>query len=674
VARTATRPAPDARLGGRFRHLLGIPILRRSAVGLIHVGLWMLAFSVALLLRFEGMPPSSLLRLSVVGLGVLLALRVTMFFSVGLFDGLWRYAGLPELRKLVVATTLASLLLLVLQSASHFLVPRSVLLGEWLASVVLVGGVRMFIRSLYEHRTGRTDSIPTLIVGAGDAGESLLRELLRTRDSARWRVVGFLDDDRTKHGMQVHDVLVLGPADEETLSLAVKNRAIGLVVLAWPSASGERTRELLRICRKLGVDTKTVPGLSERVSGAPLLALRALDIDDLLRRDPVQLDLAQVGSLLAAKVVLITGAGGSIGSELARQALAFMPHTLLLLDHDENALFFIERELQANAGNVSLVPLMADITDAGRVDWIFRQYRPNVVLHAAAHKHVGIMERNPCEAVKNNVFGTHVLAAAADAARAEAFVLVSTDKAVNPSSVMGASKRACEMIVQGFAVRSGTRFSAVRFGNVLGSAGSVVPLFREQIAQGGPVTVTAPEVTRYFMSIPEAAQLVLQAGALGLSGEIFLLDMGKPVRILDLARDLIELSGLPSGETIEICFTGLGQGEKLHEELLVSGEGVDCTLHPKIMLSRIQPLDAAVLARELRLLRLAVDRGDGAGTRALLGQLIPEACLALEAKLAPELQMTPAMKSMADARARRRRDGAAEQEMQPHLSVGASNS
>jgi FlaA1/EpsC-like NDP-sugar epimerase len=614
-----------------LRQLLGVRPLRRAGMALVHVALWALAFGLAVLLRFEGPPPPRLVALGGIGLGLLLALRLLTFHAVGLLDGLWRYAGLSELRKLVAATTVSSLLLLAIQTASHLLVPRSVLLGEWLASVVLVGGARMLIRSLWERRSHHSDPIPTLIVGAGNAGESFLRELLRAQDGSSWRVVGLLDDDPKKQDSQVHGVRVLGPADGATLSRAVKRLGIGLVVLAWPSASGERTRELLRACRGLRVRTKTVASLSERISGATSLQLREPDIADLLRRDPVRLDLDQVGGLLSGKAVLITGAGGSIGSELARQALGFSPSSLLLLDHDENALFFIERELRATFPDAVLVPLMADVTDPSRLDWIFDRYRPAVVLHAAAHKHVGMMERNPGEAVKNNVFGTQLLARAADSRGAEAFVLVSTDKAVKPSSVMGATKRACEMIVQGFAGTSSTRFSAVRFGNVLGSAGSVVPLFREQIARGGPVTVTDPEASRYFMTIPEAAQLVLQAAALSRSGEIFLLDMGRPVRIVDMARDLIELSGLRPDEDIEIHFTGLAQGEKLHEELLVTAEGVDHTVHPKIMLSRIQPRETDLLARDLHRLAGAVLRGDEAVTRAMLGDLVPEARLGMGA-------------------------------------------
>lgn len=623
-------PTPDR---GTLRRLAGVALrtkpLRRTVVALVHMALWALAFTVALQIRFDGgQVPAGLAGRLQAGLAVLIVLRLGSFVSLGLFDGLWRYAGVSELKNIVVATASTSGLILLGQiAAGQVLVPRGVLLGELIASVVLVGGARLIIRATYESGKARESGTPTLILGAGDAGESLLRDVLRMRDGLRWRVVGFLDDDPAKHGLLVHGVPVLGSADAETLRRVVRQHAVELVVLAWPTAAGARTREVVRQCRTMGVAARTVPGLAERLGGGPVPPVRELDIADLLHRDPVTLDLKQVRGLLEGKVVLVSGAGGSIGSELCRQALKFAPQALLLLDHDENALFYIERELQELARKVALVPLVADITDAARMDRVLRRHHPAVVLHAAAHKHVGMMEANPAEAARNNVLGTRTLAEAAHAAKCEAFILVSTDKAVNPTSVMGATKRACELVVQGLAARSATRFAAVRFGNVLGSAGSVVPIFREQIARGGPVTVTHPDVTRYFMTIPEAAQLVLQAAALTRSGEIFLLDMGEPVKILDLARDLIELSGLKPGEDIEIEFTGLKPAEKLAEELLLGGEGYDRTSHPMVMVGRIQAVNQAELERGLARLQQAASESDDSATRRALGQLVPEARL-----------------------------------------------
>ena len=626
---TRTLPqSPQQGLWLQIRRLLLQRSVRRSGVGVVHLALWSVAFALALEIRFDGSVPPEFVRSCAGGLALLLALRFGGFLATGLFDGLWRYAGLPELRKIVGSSAAATALLLGAQvAAGATWVPRGVLLGELLASIALIGGARLLIRTFHERGSENAMGKPTLIVGAGDAGESLLRDLQRMRDGARWRVAGFLDDDATKHGALVHGVPVLGAADAATLAREVRRHDIQQVILAWPTADGARTRALVRACRSLEIAVQTVPSLAERIGGGRLPATRDLDIADLLRRDPVQLDLAQVRSLLSGKVAMVTGAGGSIGGELCRQLLNFGPRTLLLLDHDENALFFIERELRARFPHAALLPLVADITDGPRIEKIFQRLRPAVVLHAAAHKHVGMMEQNASEAVRNNVLGTRTLAEAAHRARCGVFILVSTDKAVNPTSVMGATKRACELVVQQLAQRSQTRFAAVRFGNVLGSAGSVVPLFREQIARGGPVTVTHPEVSRYFMTIPEAAQLVLQASALSRSGEIFLLDMGAPVKILDLARDLIELSGLRPEVDIEIQFTGLGPAEKLTEELLLVDQSYDRTEHAQIMSLRIQPVAEEHLAGGLARLERAVGEGDDPAAREALAALVTEARL-----------------------------------------------
>ena len=626
-------------IGRRILRVI-VPLLRnqsarRAAIILIHFLLWNGAFRLALQLRFDGETPRGLVAACQITLLVLASFRLVLFSYFNLFDGLWRYTGLRELQRLVLASSAATILTIALEAmvAPHS-TPRSLFLGEWLASIVAVGGVRMLIRSAYERARQRRGGVPVVVVGAGDAGESLVRELQRMRDGSHFTVVGFLDDDARKHGLHLNAIPILGAPTEEHLRLLIEQRDVRLAVLAMPTASGERTRALVGLCRKLGLRVKTVPSLAERMAGEAREAVREIDIEDLLGRPPVKLDMAQIDAFLEGKTVLVTGAGGSIGSELARQVLQFKPARLLLLDHDENALFQLGRELSATLGPALagdlIRPLVVDVTNERRVAWVFDTFHPEVVLHAAAHKHVAMMEVNACEAAWNNVFGTKMLAEAAHAAGTQAFVLVSTDKAVNPTSVMGATKRVCELVIQHVARQSTTRFAAVRFGNVLGSSGSVVPIFREQIARGGPVTVTHPDVTRYFMSIPEAVRLVLQAGALGGSGDIFLLDMGKPVKIVDLARDLIELSGLRPDVDIHIEYSGLKSGEKLFEEMLLDGESSSRPRpHPHIVAGAVQGLSEESFLQGMRGLSFGIRLNDDAELRRALAAMIPESKLAL---------------------------------------------
>jgi FlaA1/EpsC-like NDP-sugar epimerase len=608
-------------------------MIRRVVVIGYHLVLWAFAFQLAMTLRFDGeVPPPWNSRRWLV-LGILVALRLVAFYWTGLFHGLWRYAGMPELKSLATASTLPTLVIFGLGMLTDALrMPRTTYLGEWLASIVLVGGSRFVIRIIRERHVGgsrRPDALPTLIVGAGDAGESILRDLQRTPDS-KWAVQGFLDDNIGKTGALVRDIRVLGTADEATLSRLIPDLDIKLVVLAIPAADGSRLRQIVDVCRKFGVQTKTMPSLADRIEGQlPLATLREIAIEDLLRRAPVQLDTEQVGEFLEGRTILVTGAAGSIGSELARQVLRFGPGRLLLFDHNENGLFHVERELRALFPDAQINALIGDMTDRLRVEAVFRKYRPAVVFHAAAHKHVPMMEFNPAEAVKNNVFGTQLVADAAHDFGARAFVMVSTDKAVNPTSIMGATKRIAEMIIQARAGTSPTRYVAVRFGNVLGSAGSVVPIFREQIARGGPVTITHPEMRRYFMTIPEATQLVLQAGALGKGGEIFVLDMGDPVKIVDLARDLIQLSGLRPEVDIAIEFTGMRPGEKLFEELLHNEETFDTTPHPKIVVGRFQPTPAEIVNEGLSSLRAVALAGEEEALRRIIARMVPEAKLTM---------------------------------------------
>jgi len=602
---------------------------RRTLVLATHVALWTGAFVLAIALRLDGAARPQFGPAATYALVALLAFRIAAFAVAGLFRGLWRYAGFPELEKIVVATTLSSVAAILLDAAVSALhVPPSVYLVEWLASIVFTGGARLAMRSVVERRHRRRGGRRTLIIGAGDAGESLVRDVQGMVAGERLMAVGFLDDDPLKQDASIRGVPVLGGADDLSIERHIRDFSIQLVVLAMPTAPGQRIRQIVRVCQRLGVEVRTVPALVTRVPGRDWAdEVRKINIDDLLRRDAIQLDVANIAELVRRRVVLVTGAGGSIGSELSRQLLQFAPKLLLLLDHDENALFHIERELRETFPQATIEALIADITDNGRIEGIFADYRPSLVLHAAAHKHVAMMESNPCEAVKNNVLGTITLAQSAHTHGAGAFVLISSDKAVRPTSVMGATKRVTEMVIQQFACTSLTRFVAVRFGNVLGSAGSVIPIFKEQIARGGPVTVTHPDVCRYFMTIPEASLLVLEAATLGNTGEILMLDMGKPIKIVELARDLIELSGVRPDRDVEIVYTGLKPGEKLAEELLLETEAYDRTQHPKIVVGRIEPIEPPVLDRALDVLRRAAEAQDERAVRHCLSALIPDANL-----------------------------------------------
>ncbi len=599
----------------------------RLLVTAVHAVMWSAGLGIALVLRFDGTIPPEYVDGAPLVLLVLLLCRGSSFYVFGLFHGLWRYAGMPELWSLIQASTLGTLTFGLGGLMVGILLPRSIYLGEWLASIVLIGGLRFTIRMIRERGRQDRGRTPMLIVGAGDVGESLLRDMQRSPTS-RWCVEGFLDDNPAKMGAIVRGVRVLGTADAATLERIVRERGVKLVVLAIPTASGKRTREILAVCRRLAVQTKTMPGVDEQLDGKlGFDRLREVEIGDLLRRESIHIDTSRPLELIADRTVLVTGAAGSIGSELCRQSLRFGPASLVLLDHDENGLFHLERELHQKFPHAALTLVVADITDRARIFSVFERFHPELVLHAAAHKHVPMMEVNASQAVKNNVLGTSVVADAAHAFSVRAFVLLSTDKAVNPTSIMGASKRVAELVVQRRARTSATRFVAVRFGNVLGSAASVVPFFSEQIARGGPITVTHEDMRRYFMTIPEASQLVLQAAALGGTGEIFVLDMGQPLTIVSLARDLIELSGLRPDEDIAIEFTGVRPGEKLCEELLFREETCDTTPHPKIMLIRMNTLPREEFERALAPLERAALTADDLGARRLLAAAVPEATL-----------------------------------------------
>jgi FlaA1/EpsC-like NDP-sugar epimerase len=596
------------------------PNVRRAVIVFAHFSLWTASFLLALELRFDGNIDPHFQSVVPQALMMLLGVRAITFGYAKLFKGMWRYAGFPELKSIVYATTIGSLgFTLTGLMIPSWHMPRSVYVGEYLASIVFVGGLRLGLRLVRERERGkiREDAIPTLIVGAGDAGESILRDIQRAAATSRWAIVGFLDDNTYKHGSTLRSVPILGAPDETTIRNAVSLRDVALVVLAIPHGDGKRIREILSICQAQKIKTKILP--HDRIDGGNLGKIRDIAIEDLLPRDEISLDVEQVANFVADRVVLVTGGGGSIGSELCRQILRFKPSKLLVLDHDENALYEINRELCGAFADlkIPIEPLMGDITDERRIHAIFSRHRPAVVFHAAAHKHVPMMEANPCESVKNNVLGTEMVAKAAAFHNAEAFVLISTDKAVNPTSVMGATKRVAEMILQRIAATSKTRF-------------------KEQIAKGGPITVTHPDVCRYFMTIPEAAQLVMQAGALGGTGEIFVLDMGQPVKIVNLARDLIELSGLRPDVDIAIEFSGLRPGEKLFEELLLDGEAFTKTPHPKIMVGKIQPTAESIFLTAMETLRIRAAHGEEETCRALLAELVPESTLGRASPPLPE--------------------------------------
>ncbi len=501
---------------------------------------------------------------------------------------------------------------------------EGVLVLDFFAAVIVLSGLRMLVRLYHEEFFSETRGTARryLIIGAGNAGEALLREMLRRKD-AQYDVVGFIDDDPAKFGVNIHGVPVLGNVSQ--LPEICQKQNIDELAIAIPTATRKELRRVVQVCQGTKLRFSTVPSLTDIASGKLRVSqIRDVDINDLLGRDVVQLDLAQIEAFLKDKVIFVTGAGGSIGSEMCRQVCAFGPKLLLLGEQAENPLFFIERELRKQHPDVPIEAIICDIVDRTRVDQLFDRYRPDVVIHAAAHKHVPLMEGNPGEAIKNNVIGTRNIADAADCVGSQHFVMISTDKAVNPTSIMGSSKRIAEMYIQDLNNTSRTHFVTVRFGNVLGSNGSVVPIFKQQIAAGGPVTVTHPEMTRYFMTIPEASQLVLQAATMGQGGEIFLLDMGEPVKIVDLARELITLSGFRPGEDIEIEFSGLRPGEKLFEELSIEGEDMLPTNHPKIAIWKTISKKREVLRAQIDKIVEIAPSQDRQQIVAAIKELIPE--------------------------------------------------
>jgi len=624
----------------RNRHFFGLDVL-----------LLCLTPSLALALRTDGWSARPLgwdaLSVYVPGLVVytLIALivRLVVFYRHELYSRYWRYASIDELDQIGWAVFVSSAIIgaIVLLARTPFVAqtgfplwnfPRSVVFIDSLLVLVLLGGVRFSVRLATRWKLGNGHNIGqrTLIVGAGDAGAMTVREM-RASNRIDFEPVGFIDDDPQKKDVRIHGIAVLGNRDD--IPQLVRTQKIQHVIIAMPTAPGKEIRQIVRICEQAGVQTKIIPGIYELLDGtASVSHLRNVEIEDLLRREPVQTDVTGVQNLLSGKRVLVTGGGGSIGSELCRQIHRCRPAEIVIVGHGENSVFEIYNELrrleakERHSAPLTLHAVIADVRFAGRIEAIVNQYQPQIIFHAAAHKHVPLMELNPAEAITNNVQGTRNLLRAAQVAGVERFVMISTDKAVNPTNVMGASKRTAELLVHQTALTTGKPYVAVRFGNVLGSRGSVILTFKQQIAAGGPVTITHPEMTRYFMTIPEAVQLVLQSAVLGKGGEVFVLDMGEPVRIMDLARDLITLSGLEVGVDIEIATVGMRPGEKLYEELFIPGEQYHRTVHEKIYIaanagSFVKP----ELDQSVQQLIEAAQRDDTDAILSSLHALVPEA-------------------------------------------------
>ena len=590
------------------------------------LGVTNLTLYLGLLLRFGTVIPTQyserLLAISAI-------YSLSYMFSLiafGMYKRIWRYASIREavllgLSVLFGATAATTLTLFV---DRNVLLPRSVIVLQSLMAGILIAGVRLGlkvgivdqIRACFARQVKKN----VIVAGAGDAGAMILREIHKHTELGI-RVLGLVDDDKTKLGKEVYGTKVLGTTRD--LEYILTAYPVDEVIIAMPTAPGTTVRRIVDACNSQSVKTTILPAIFELVSGRVNIGhLRDVQVEDLLRREPVRIASDEIAEYLAHRRVLVTGGAGSIGSEICRQVARFQPDCIAVFDNSENNLYRLELEMKQKYPYVNFIPAIGSIQDQDRVDQVFACLRPHVVFHAAAHKHVPMMEFNPCEAVKNNIFGTKIVAEAADRYRVERFVLISTDKAVNPTSVMGATKRAAEMVVQYMNEHSSTKFMAVRFGNVLGSDGSVLPLFKKQIAEGGPITVTHPEVTRYFMTIPEACQLVLQAGSIGEGGEVMILDMGQPIKIKDLAEDLIRFSGYEPGRDIEIKYIGLRSGEKLYEELLLDEENTTATRHEKIYIANLAKYDVDKFVRILAELETASREGRDEAVRIMLEELV----------------------------------------------------
>jgi|CXWL01.1.fsa_nt_gi FlaA1/EpsC-like NDP-sugar epimerase len=582
---------------------------RRVLIVLLHIGLVALSNYVAFLLRFEGIILDREWAMFLAGLPWLLAIRGIIFLPLKLYEGLWRYTGIWDLRNIILGVLASTCVFfgVVHGGLGQTEYPRSVFVIDSLLLVMFLGGVRLS-RRIYRELGHSDREKGILIYGAGDAGEMIVRDIINN-PYYEYEPIGFLDDDPKKFGRRIHGLKVLG--GREVLAQVIKDKSPHAVLVAIPRAEPAMVRKLVRVLEPFKIPIMTLPNLRDVLGGrVEVSQIRNLSIEDLLERAPVGLDSKPIEHLVKGKRVLVTGAGGSIGSELSRQIARLDPSSLVLIDRYENGLFAVSTELVRRYGESVIQAVIGDVTDIARMQKIFEHYRPEIVFHAAAHKHVPLMEASPCEAIKNNVRGTRILAELAAEFDVQRFILISTDKAVNPTSVMGATKRVAEMLTQVMNRRGATIFSAVRFGNVLGSNGSVVPLFLDQIKAGGPVTVTHPDMRRYFMLIPEAVHLVLHAAALAEGGEVFVLEMGEQIKIVDMARNLIRLSGLVPDEDIAIQFTGCRPGEKLYEELVGMGEVVEPSEVPRILRVRTKPMENSEFYHRIMRMEQLADSGE----------------------------------------------------------------
>ncbi|RIK64781.1 MAG: polysaccharide biosynthesis protein [Planctomycetota bacterium] len=627
-----------------------LPISRGALSVSAHLLLFVLAYFCAFGLHYNFRQFGDWIKQFFVPLlPMVVIIKMIVFWRMKLFSGSWRYVGMRDMLAVVKATHISTFCFVVAfyllerlfyaREGEGFLYawnawmfegrqvgafPQATFILDWGMTIAVVCGARILFRLYHEELrpVSVTGHRKCLIVGAGDTGEALLREILRM-PVERYQVVGFLDDDTAKLGGRIHGVPVLGKiAEARTIC---QREEVEELFIAMPSATQRKLRAIVESLQGLNVRFRTIPAMAQVIEGRVTFSqVRDVDIKDLLGREQVELEEGRIQEYLADQRVLVTGAGGSIGSEICRQIMRYRPSRLILLERAENNLFDVDRELGAKFPDVPRICYVADITDYDRIDWIMAQEKPAVIFHAAAHKHVPLMEHNVGEAVKNNILGTKTVADAAKRHGVKRFVMISTDKAVNPTSVMGCTKRVAEMYIQQLCQGAPTQFMTVRFGNVLGSSGSVVPIFQKQIAAGGPVTVTDPRMTRYFMTIPEASQLVLQAGVMGNDGDIFVLDMGEPVKIVDLAREMITLSGLRPGDDIEIVFSGIRPGEKLYEELSVSGENMGKTTHEKIYVWRNRKEDWPRICTMMDRLVADADNLTPAELKKRLAEVVPE--------------------------------------------------
>ncbi|MCB5560420.1 polysaccharide biosynthesis protein [Anaerosalibacter bizertensis] len=592
---------------------------------LLDIFLVNLAYFLSLYIRFEGQIDEVYLNNYMNHIVIITFIKIFIFYLFKLYKSLWKFASIDEMIEVVSASIVSNIVATAYMMIVGVKLPRSIYLMVPIMDMAFVGGTRFSYRVLrrlrYSTSMGGDSSKKVLIIGAGAAGAMVIKEL-RNHNTLRSQPVAIVDDDPRKIGQNINGIPVLGTRKDIPYICEVQN--IDEIIIAIPSANKKNISEIVSECKKTKCKTKILPGIYELIDGrVSVTKIRDVDIGDLLGREEIHLDMEDISKYIKGKKVLVTGGGGSIGSELCRQISRFEPEELAILDIYENNAYDIQNELKRRYKRLNLKVIIASVRDKDRIESIIDEERPDVVFHAAAHKHVPLMEENPEEAIKNNVFGTLNLVQATDKYNVKRFVLISTDKAVNPTNVMGATKRICEMIIQSMNSISDTEFVAVRFGNVLGSNGSVIPLFKKQIAEGGPVTVTHEEVTRYFMTIPEACQLVLQAGAMASGGEVFVLDMGEPVKIIDLANDLIRLSGFEPDVDIPIKIVGLRPGEKLFEELLLDEEGISNTSHNKIFIGQPTFTDYKYLIQNLEKLKYVIEYNDKIKLKKVLSEIVP---------------------------------------------------